>query len=79
MTPTVMNVAFLASITLLSYTAPASAYLDPGTGSMMLQALLGGIAGAAVVGRLYWHRLKTSLTSRFSAKRRDAGANSPEQ
>lgn len=32
------------------------AYLDPGTGSMILQLLLGGIAGAAVILKLYWHR-----------------------
>jgi hypothetical protein len=34
------------------------AYLDPGAGSMILQALAGGVAGLAVVGRLYWGRLK---------------------
>lgn len=38
---------------------PAFAYLDPGTGSMMLQLLLGGVAGALVVGNLYWQRIKT--------------------
>lgn len=32
------------------------AYLDPGTGSMILQLLLGGIAGAAIILKLYWHR-----------------------
>jgi len=37
---------------------PASAYMDPGSGSMMLQLLLGGVGGAAVVLRLYWHRLR---------------------
>ncbi len=37
---------------------PAFAYLDPGTGSMMLQLLLGGVAGALVVGNLYWQRIK---------------------
>ena len=37
---------------------PAYAYLDPGTGSMILQLLLGGIAGALVVGKLYWQKLK---------------------
>lgn len=36
----------------------AHAYLDPGTGSIMLQMLLGLLAGAAVVGRIYWDRLK---------------------
>lgn len=39
----------------------AHAYLDPGTGSMILQGILGGIAAVAVVGRLYWDRLKRLL------------------
>ena len=38
--------------------APAHAYLDPGTGSMLVQLLLGGVAGALVVGKLYWQRIK---------------------
>lgn len=38
--------------------APAYAYLDPGTGSMIMQMVLGGIAGALVIGRLYWRRIK---------------------
>lgn len=37
---------------------PAYAYLDPGTGSIILQLLLGGFAGALVIGRLYWQRIK---------------------
>ena len=37
------------------------AYLDPGAGSMLLQALAGGLAGLAVVGRLYWARIKRAL------------------
>ena len=36
---------------------PAHAYLDPGTGSMFLQLLLGGLAGLAVLLKLYWQRL----------------------
>ena len=35
----------------------AFAYLDPGTGSMVLQLLLGGIAGLVIVVKLYWHSL----------------------
>lgn len=34
----------------------AQAYLDPGTGSMVLQLLLGGIAGVVVILKLYWRR-----------------------
>jgi hypothetical protein len=37
------------------------AYLDPGTGSMLLQAVVAGVAGAAVAGKLYWRRLKAFL------------------
>lgn len=40
------------------------AYLDPGTGSMLLQALAGGVAGVAVVGKLYWRRLKRLVVRR---------------
>lgn len=41
--------------------SPAYAYLDANTGSLLAQLLLGGVAGIALVGRLYWHRLKGFL------------------
>jgi hypothetical protein len=47
------------------------AYLDPGSGSMILQVVTGGVAAAAVAGRLYWHRLKGFLGFR---KREDEQA-----
>ncbi len=37
--------------------APVYAYLDPGSGSMLLQLLLGGVAAVGVVAKLYWHRV----------------------
>jgi len=37
------------------------AYLDPGAGSMILQALAGGVAGVMVVGKLYWSRIKRAI------------------
>lgn len=39
-------------------TSPVHAYLDPGTGSMILQVVLGGIAGVAILGKLFWNRFK---------------------
>jgi hypothetical protein len=70
-----INGTLLAMGTTLFFTEPAWAYLDPGTGSMMLQLLLGGIAGAMVVGKLYWHRFRQFVTSRFSGKSAPAGAS----
>jgi hypothetical protein len=40
------------------------AYLDPGSGSVLLQALLGGVAALAITGKLWWHRLLTFLRIR---------------
>ena len=37
--------------------APAFAYLDPGSGSMLLQLILGGLAGIAVAGKLFWQQI----------------------
>ena len=36
----------------------AHAYLDPGSGSMLLQLLLGGVTGVMVIAKLYWQRIK---------------------
>jgi hypothetical protein len=36
-------------------------YIDPGAGSLILQALAGGVAGAMVMGKLYWSRVKRVL------------------
>ena len=47
----------------------AYAYLDPGAGSMLLQILLGGLAGLGVLGKLYWHRIRKLLGARGAEDR----------
>ncbi len=37
------------------------AYMDPGTGSLFLQLLLGGVAGFLVFVKLFWHRILSLL------------------
>ncbi len=34
------------------------AYIDPGTGSFLVQALVAAVAGIAVTTRMYWHKIK---------------------
>jgi hypothetical protein len=53
----------VALLTVLTFAvaSPAQAYLDPGTGTMILQIILGGVAGILVAGKLYWTRLKGFL------------------
>jgi len=51
-------IAVWLAVNLIGFSAAANAYLDPGTGSILVQSLLAGIAGAAAVVSLYWQRVK---------------------
>ena len=45
-------------VSLISAT-PAYAYLDPATGSMVIQAVIAGIAAVSVSVGIFWKRLKS--------------------
>ncbi len=47
--------------------APAHAYIDPGTGSAILQGILAAVAAIALTAKLYWHRLLLLLGLRKRA------------
>lgn len=51
----------ILSIILLFIFTDALAYLDPGTGSMLLQVILGGVAAVGVAIKLYWHKLRAAF------------------
>jgi len=40
---------------------PAHAYLDPGSGSAILQGVLAAIAAVAIALKLYWHKILVLL------------------
>jgi hypothetical protein len=45
-------------------TAQVLAYLDPGSGSLIVQLLVGGVAAIGVSLKLYWHRVLSFLRIR---------------
>ena len=51
-------------------------YLDPTTGGVLLQAILGGTAGGLVLVRLFWRKI-VSLVRRDT--RRDSGDVNPKE
>jgi hypothetical protein len=51
----------LIAVLLLLMFTDAVAYLDPGTGSMLLQVILGGVAAVGVAIKLYWHKLRAAF------------------
>ena len=67
-----LRLAILSLSCLVVATGPAYAYLDPGTGSILLQGLIAGVAGGIVAARLYWSKVKHFVSL---AKRKGHGAD----
>jgi hypothetical protein len=63
----VRKLLLLAGLLVVLFPRPSHAYLDPTSGSIFLQVLLGGFAGAALAVRIFWHR----IVGRFGAGKRD--------
>ncbi len=65
---------FGAGLTLFSLSAHA--YIDPGTGSALIQGLIAVVAAIGVTVKLYWHRIVGFLGLR---RERDAQSDSQER
>ncbi|MFC1776527.1 hypothetical protein ACFL3I_04190 [Pseudomonadota bacterium] len=51
----------IVTVLFLILMTDTEAYLDPGTGSMLLQVILGGVAAVGVAIKLYWHKLRVAF------------------
>lgn len=60
-------------LALLTLSAPAHAYLDPGTGSMILSAVIGLFATAALAVKTWWYRIKALFRRQSPAAEPAAG------
>ena len=49
-------------------TAPLLAYIDAGTGSLLLQFLIGGLLGLAFIGKMFWRNLVAGVGRIFGKK-----------
>ena len=63
-----------ALVLALGAVAPASAYIDPGTGSMLLQMFAAGVAGAI----FYFRELRIKVLSLFSRNETPAAEDGAE-
>ena len=60
-------VLYLALCFSLLFIAPAQAYLDPGSGSLIFQVIVGGAMAAGLALKVFWRR----IVSMFSRRRSD--------
>jgi uncharacterized membrane protein len=71
----VKNILFLALATIA---VPSYGYIDPGTGSLVIQSIIGAIAAIGVTLKLYWHKLKLMFSKRQSASDSDVNEDKSE-
>jgi hypothetical protein len=65
-----LTIAGVAALTPNAY-----AYLDPGTGSLVLQLTIGAFLGALLTAKYWWARLKMFIGQILRGKGRDAGSD----
>jgi len=53
---------FLFGVTI----SDAFAYIDPGSGSMVIQMIIGALVGVTIALKVYWMKIKEKFTSKFS-------------
>ena len=72
-----MNYRFLAIAGVLLFAfheffvSNAYAYLDPGAGSVVIQAIVGALVGVGITLKLYWAKIKFKLTEKTSKLKDD--------
>lgn len=64
-----LRLFFISLIIYVSLLKNAYAYIDPGMGSMILQALIGGIAAALTTIAIFWAKLKSLFSKIFNKKK----------
>jgi len=63
----------IATVLIISASAPAYGYIDPGTGSLIIQGVIGAIAAIGVTLKIYWHKVRVF----FSASSTKVDASNP--
>lgn len=69
------KVITLIFVYMLCSISNTNAYIDPGTGSIILQAILAFIAGAAATVSLWWGTLKTFVKKVFKSDKKENETN----
>lgn len=54
--------SMLALVALFSVSAPALAYIDPGSGSAIMSAIIGFIVAVSMAVKSYWYKIKSLFT-----------------
>ena len=60
--PVLLPSIFASILLFQEFTVPeAYAYLDPGSGSVVIQMLVGALAGVGIALKIYWQKIKEKI------------------
>lgn len=62
------NVVIVTLILLFWSIRKAHAYIDPGTGSYIIQLMIAGLLGVAFTLKVYWKKVKAYFSNLFSRR-----------
>ena len=65
----VISLILIVSIILLfsgTVISDAYAYIDPGSGSIVIQALIGALVGVGITLKVYWAKIRMAIENKFS-------------
>jgi len=66
-----LAVILMSIFLVLIFVNQSYAYIDPGTGSMLVQAALAAIAAVSVSIGIFWHRIRSFLNRLFNRNRNE--------
>ena len=56
--PLIFGISLLHVFTI----SDAYAYIDPGTGSLVIQVIVGALIGAGITVKIYWYKIKEKIS-----------------
>lgn len=64
-------------VLLLTFSGPAMAYIDPGSGSAIMSAIVGFFVAISMIVKTYWYKLKSMFSSGKDPQEEDSATEEP--
>lgn len=74
-----MKLSLPASLFILLFSSPLYAYIDPGSGSAIMSAIVGFFVAIAMAVKTYWYKIKSFFGTSKAPEEDDATSSTENQ
>jgi len=74
-----INILILSVVFLSLWIQPAVAYIDPGSGSAIMSAIIGFFVAVGLAIKTFWYKIKSFFTPGKKQRKSDSDSNSEDQ